>query len=135
MSRSKRHSEIDQIISKLRYGGTQVVVILFIPSHDKKEKRLNNQDQWTGVGMELFGKLFTGATAFQALDGIFVDEDGTTYHDKPILIESYAEEEAVQDEGNLRELLDFIKRMGRETNQAAVALVIHNALHLIRKFS
>jgi hypothetical protein len=51
------------------------------------------------------------------------------------LIETYAEQEAVQDEGKLRRLLDFAKRMGRDTNQAAVALAIDDVLHLIRKFS
>jgi hypothetical protein len=84
--------------------------------------------------MELFGRLYTGATAFQALEGIFQDEDGTLLRDKPILIESYAERQVVEDPARLQRLLAFARRMGKETRQAAVAIVIADVLHLIRRF-
>jgi hypothetical protein len=83
--------------------------------------------------MDLFAQLYTGATAFRALDGVFQD-DGTVLHDQPIMIESYAEQSRVEDPARLGQLLDFARRMGRETRQAAVAIVIGDVLHLIRRF-
>jgi len=78
--------------------------------------------------------LYTGATPFQALEGVFLDEDGTLLRDKPILIESYVERQIVEEPARLRQLLDFARRMGKETRQAAVAIIIAGILHLIRHF-
>src|SRR5262249_24182609 len=38
--------------------------------------------------------------------------------DKPILIESYVDRQRVEEPARLQELLDFARRMGRETRQA-----------------
>ena len=54
--------------------------------------------------------------------------------DKPILIESYARIENAKNEQKLTQLVEFMKRMGRETEQAAVAVVIENAFHEITEF-
>jgi hypothetical protein len=134
MARQKPPSDEERIIARLRYGAPQVVVILFIPSHDKKQKPLQDQPMWASEAMELFGRLYTGATAFQALEGVFLDDDGTLLRDKPILIESYVERQIVEDPAGLRQLLGFARRMGRATRQAAVAIVIADVLHLIRRF-
>ena len=134
MASQKPPSDEERIISHLRYGAPQVVVILFIPSHDKKQKPLQDQPVWAGAAMELFGRLYRGATAFQALEGVFLDDDGTLLRDKPILIESYVDRQIVEDSATLRQLLDFARLMGKETRQAAVALVIADVLHLIRHF-
>jgi hypothetical protein len=134
MARQKPPSDEERIIASLRYGNLQVVVILFVPSHDRKQKPLQDQAIWAGEAMDLFGRLYGGATAFQALDGVFRDDDGTLLHDKPILIESYVERQFVEDLGRLQQLLDFARRMGKATRQAAVGLVIADVLHLIRQF-
>jgi hypothetical protein len=132
MARHQPPSDEERIIAHLRYGAPQVVVILFIPSHDRKQKPLQDQPLWAGEAMGLFGRLYTGATAFQALEGVFLDDDGTLLRDKPILIESYVEQEKVIDPARLQQLLDFSRRMGKATRQAAVAVVIGDVLHLIR---
>src|SRR4051794_36179031 len=123
MARQKTPSDEERIIARLRYGTPQVVVILFIPSHDKKQKPLQDQPLWAGEAVELFGRLYPGATAFQALEGVFLDDDGTLLRDKPILIESYVERQIVEEPARLQQLLDFVRRMGKETRQAAVAVV------------
>ncbi|MBI1915920.1 MAG: hypothetical protein HYS12_14470 [Planctomycetes bacterium] len=134
MARQKPPSDEERIIARLRYGTPQVVVILFIPSHDKKQKPLQDQPIWAGEAMDLFGRLYGGATAFQALEGVFLDNDGTLLRDKPILIESYVERQDVEDSARLQQLLDFARRMGKATRQAAVAIVIADVLHIIRHF-
>jgi hypothetical protein len=118
----------------LQSGVRQDIVILIIPSHDKNEKEIKNQDIWAGEAMELFKDLYRGATAFGTFAGIYLTEDGKTLHDKPILIESYVSREALEDKRRLSQLVAFMKRIGRETKQAAVAVVINDVFHEITEF-
>lgn len=127
--------ELDTIISTIRADKPQDLVILFIPSHDKKQKELANQEQWASAALTLFAELFTGATGFETFAGVYRDTDGTILYDKPLMIQAYVERDILVDKKNMEELLGFAKRMGRETNQAAVALIVNNRLFLITRFS
>jgi hypothetical protein len=84
--------------------------------------------------MDLFADLYRGGTAFQTFQGIYKDTDGEVHRDKPILIESYVERSRLVDEGSLQQLVGFAKRMGRETRQKAVALIINDVFHEITEF-
>jgi hypothetical protein len=134
MAKKGLFPEVEQIISIINKDERQDLVILIIPSHDKNDKPLRDQEVWAGNAMDLFADLYTGATAFQTFQGIYKDTDGKVYRDKPILIESYVERSRLVDEATLQELLAFAKRMGRETRQKAVALVINDVFHVITKF-
>src|SRR5437867_4400976 len=105
--------ELNKIISDLHSDERQDLVILIIPSHDKREEQLKDQDRWASAAMELFAELFGGATAFQTFAGIYKCDDGRFLHDKPILIECYAQRRDLEDSEKLTELLQFIKRMGK----------------------
>jgi hypothetical protein len=131
---AQQSPETEQIIASLTSGERQDLVILFIPSHDKKNKPINNQEFWADAAMNEFADLFKGATAFQTFAGIYKEDDGTILRDKPILIESYARREFTLDANRWERMIDFIKRMGSETKQAAVALVVNDVLHLIEDF-
>jgi hypothetical protein len=126
--------ELDSIIATIQSDKRHDLVVLFIPSHDKKQNPLNNQDQWAKAAGELFADLFTGATAFHAFAGFYKTEDGIILHDQPITIEAYVVRERLIDRANLTQLLEFAKRMGRETNQAAVGLVINHVFYEITRF-
>ncbi len=134
MAQESLFPEVEEWISVLQSGVRQDIVILIIPSHDKKEKEIKNQDVWAGEAMELFKELYRGATAFETFAGIYLTDDGKTLHDKPILIESYVSREALEDKRRLNQLVSFMKRMGRETKQAAVAVVINDVFHEITEF-
>ncbi|HEV3261014.1 MAG TPA: hypothetical protein VG013_29455 [Gemmataceae bacterium] len=134
MAQESLFPEVEKIISVLQSGVRQDIVILIIPSHDKNEKDIKNQDVWAGEAMELFKDLYRGATAFATFAGIYLTLDGKTLHDKPILIESYVSREALEDKRRLNQLVGFMKRMGRETKQAAVAVVINDVFHEITVF-
>ena len=75
-------AETEDIISVLQAGEKQDIVILIIPSHDKDEKPIKNQDVWAGEAMELIKDLYGGATAFMTFAGIYLTDDGRTLHDK-----------------------------------------------------
>jgi hypothetical protein len=126
--------EVERIISVLQSDQRQDVVILIIPSHDKHEKLLKNQDVWAGEAMELFKDLYRGATGFETFAGIYLTEDGKTLHDKPILIESYVSREALEDVSRLNQLVRFMKRMGHETKQYAVAVIVNDVFHEVTEF-
>jgi hypothetical protein len=127
--------ELDQIVAKLRSGEQQILVILIVPSHDRDEKPVTNQDMWAQTGLDTMGEIFGGATSFRAVAGVYKSqESGRLLHDCPIMIESYVKQEVLEDHERVKELLRFCKRMGRETKQEAVALVVNNVFHLIRDF-
>jgi hypothetical protein len=127
--------ELDEIISVLRADTRQDLVVLIIPSHDRQDNELSNQEMWANAAMEMFADLYRGATAFKTFAGIYKSADGKILHDRPILIESYVQRVDLEDRTKLTELLKFAKRMGKETNQAAVALIVNSVFHEITDYS
>lgn len=126
--------EIKQISAQLKFGSSQDRVIVIIPSHDRNEKALSSKAEWAQEGLDLLGELYGGGTAFDTLAGVFRTKAGGLLHDKPILLESYAERTDVEDRRKLQELLSFLKRLGKETHQAAVAIIINDAFYTISKY-
>ena len=128
-------SDDERIICSLRYDTRQDLLILFIPSHDKNQKNLSDQNMWAEAAMKTIGDLFGGATAFKALTGVYKsDADGKLLHDNPIVVESYVARDDIENPDRLRALTEFAKRMGRETNQEAVGLVLNNCIHFIKDY-
>lgn len=121
---------------RLRFGKADDTIIVFIPSHDRKKKRLPNQDIWASEALDLFGSLYGGATGFPSLVGIWRDDElgGELLEDQPIMIQSLAKRNDVEDEAKLVLLAKFCQRLGKETNQGAVAVVINDAIHYISKY-
>jgi hypothetical protein len=135
MPRRSQLPEVKRILRDLESQKRQALVILFIPSHDKDEQELPARDQWAEAALDLFADLFGGATAFETYGGIYRDKvRGKDLKDQPILIESYTETEMTRDPERLNRLVEFMKRMGKETRQAAVAVVIDNTFHEITDF-
>jgi predicted metal-dependent phosphoesterase TrpH len=83
------YPELEQIIASVKAERSQDLVVLFIPSHDKKQKEIGNQDQWAIAALRLLAKLYGGATAVTTFAGIYRDEDDTILFDKPIMIQAY----------------------------------------------
>lgn len=121
---------------RLRFGLADDCVILFVPSHARDKKRITDQAEWASQALELMGKLYGGATGFPNLRGIWRDDDndGELLDDEPIMIQSLALREDVADPEKVAELGSFLKRMGKTTRQAAVAVVINNAIHFISNY-
>jgi hypothetical protein len=135
MARKSPSAEVERIRRDLESPNRQALVILFIPSHDKDEEELPDQDQWADAALALFAELFGGATAFQTYAGIYRDKArGRDLRDKPILIESYTGIDNIKDAWRLEKLVGFMKRMGRDTRQAAVAVVINNTFHEVTEY-
>ncbi len=120
----------------MRFGVRDDTVIVFIPSHDRDKTKLPDQPQWALAALKLMGKLYGGATGFKELVGIWRDDDngGELLEDQPVMIQSLVKRAVLEDAAKLLELSNFLKRMGRETRQGAVAVVINDAIHFISNY-
>ena len=89
---------------RLRFGLADDCVILFIPSHARDKSRLKDQAEWASQALDLMGTLYGGATAFRDLCGIWRDDDngGQLLTDNPIMIQSLAKREDVEDQMKYR---------------------------------
>lgn len=104
----------------------RVLLVLFVPSVERDGKTAIDQRHWRDGALETLGTLYGGATAFPRAEGIWRDDErgGRLVRDKPIVLHCYATREDVEDEAKLAELGAFCRRMGRDTNQGEVGLVV-----------
>lgn len=127
--------EIDQrIIKALSAGACDDIVILFIPSHDRKNVELPTgaQHEWAIAGLELVSDLYGGGTAFTTFRGVYrSQETGEDLWDNPILIETFVERERMKDPTRLRTLADFLRRMKEDLRQEAVMVVVNDTRHFV----
>jgi hypothetical protein len=107
-------------------GRKRVLVVLFVPSVERDGSTEINQQLWVEKALEMFGRVFGGATAFPRAKGIWRDDEreGRLVRDNPVVMHCYVEPEAIENTDNLAVLAAFCREMGRETNQGEVGLVI-----------
>ena len=72
--------------------------------------------EWASQALDLMGKLYGGATGFTELCGIWRDDenDGQLLTDKPIMIQSLAKREDVEDPAKIGELAKLPETNGEE---------------------
>jgi hypothetical protein len=115
-------------------GVRDATIIIFIPQKDKKGKDLQDQEMWAHAAHKLFGELFGGATGFPGLSGSWYDqEQDKVLYETPIMIQSLTKREKMT-EDNIRKLLEFAQRMGRETNQACIGIVVSEIFYEMYEF-
>ena len=113
-----------------------VLFVLFIPSKDQKGKDLRDQDMWANAAGDMLTNIFGGSTEMPPAKGKWLnDKTKEIITEKIILIHSYARESDANNEDKIRVLASFLHRMGKETNQGEVAVVIDGVFHRIRKFN
>lgn len=109
--------------------------MLFVPSVARDGAPIP-QDRWVDAALDMFGEVFGGATAYPRASGIWRDDErgGALLRDQPVVIHCYTTPKDVEDSGKLAALSRFCRRMGRETNQGEVGLVIGDEYFAIRDF-
>lgn len=117
-------------------GRKRVLVVLFVPSVERDGATPIDQDYWVDLALDMFGRVFGGATAFPKARGIWRDDEraGALVKDEPVVIHCYTTAEAIQDTANVVELGRFCRRLGREANQGEVGLVVGDEYFVIRQF-
>lgn len=122
---------------KLAGGRKRVLVVLFVPSVQRDGSTSIDQQLWVDAGLEMFGRVFGGATAYPKAKGIWRDDErsGVLVKDEPVIMHCYTTPEDIQDTSNLSELGTFCRRLGRETDQGEIGLVIGDEYFAIHDFA
>lgn len=129
--------EVNELVALLAAEAQQDLVILVVPSHDKKNRPLDRAKvrEWASNGLELMSDLYRGGTAYRTFKGVYKTSAGEYLWDRPILLESFAMHDDIMDLDNLNELVKFAKRMGKLLDQDAVMIVVKNVMFYIDDYS
>jgi len=122
----KRTKAPDREPRVLSGGRKRVLVVLFVPSVERDGTTAIDQPHWVDSALEMFGRVFGGATAYPKAKGIWRDDErgGTLVKDEPVVVNCYTTPVDIENGSNLAELGSFCRRMGREARQGEVGLVV-----------
>lgn len=117
-------------------GGRRTLLVLFIPSVERDGETPIDQDRWVSEALTMFGDVYGGATAYPKARGVWRDDerDGVLVFDEPVVIHCYTTPRAAGSRTKLQKLASFCRRLGRETEQGEVGLVISDHYYAIRDF-
>jgi hypothetical protein len=111
------------------------LIVLFIPGKDKHDKELPDQEQWAKAAGNLLGMLFGGSTTMPTARGSWYNPVSKKLIVEPVvLVHCYVRAEDMATKEKLEELARFLHRMGKETKQGEVAILIGETFHRVRKF-
>ena len=118
-------------------GRKRVLVVLFIPSVERDGTTPIDQRHWVDAALEMFGRVFGGATAYPKAKGIWRDDErnGALVKDEPVVIHCYTTPADIEDSRNLAELGSFCRSMGRDARQGEIGLVVGDEYFAIRDFT
>jgi hypothetical protein len=118
-------------------GRKRVLVVLFVPSVERDGVTSIDQDYWVDATLEMFGRVFGGATAYPKAPGIWRDDEqgGALVVDDPVVVHCYTTPADIQDDTNLAELGGFCRKIGREARQGEIGLVVGDEYFAIRDFA
>lgn len=118
-------------------GRKRVLVVLFVPSVERDGTSPIGQDRWVDAALEMFGRVFGGATAYPKAKGVWRDDErnGTLVKDEPVVVHCYTTPTDIENSRNLAELGNFCRTMGRDARQGEVGLVIGDEYFAIREFA
>jgi hypothetical protein len=131
---AKRHRKPIRRRSLLNGGRKRVLVVLFVPSVERDRATPIDQARWVDAALEMFGRVFGGATAYPKAKGVWRDDDrdGALVRDEPI--DCYTTPDDIEDPAHLSDLGSFCRAMGRDARQGEVGLVIGDEYFAIREF-
>jgi hypothetical protein len=120
----------------LEGGRKRVLVVLFVPSVERDGATPIDQTRWVDTSLEMFGRVFGGATAYPKAKGIWRDDErgGALVKDEPVVVHCYTTPADIQNDRNLAELRSFCRKLGREARQGEVGVVVGDEYFAIRDF-
>ena len=120
-------------------GGARksVLAVLFVPSVERDGTTPIDQPHLVDAALEMFGRVFGGATAYPKAKGIWRDDErgGALVKDEPVVMHCYTTPVDIENSANLAELGSFCRTMGRETRQGEIGLVVGDEYFSIRDFA
>ncbi len=118
-------------------GRKRVLVVLFVPSVERNGTTPIDQSHWVDASLEMFGRVFGGATAYPKAKGIWRDDERgrALVKDEPVVVHCYTTPADIEDDDKLSELGGFCRELGREARQGEVGLVVGDEYFAIRDFA
>ena len=107
-------------------------VAVFVPSRTRSGYDIDHAS-WVQEAVEVLSQLFGGATAVEGFGGWFDEECGQVLTERVSMVVSFISEEE-WNRAKVRELRRFLHRMGRETEQGEVGLLVQNCFYRIVRF-
>jgi hypothetical protein len=110
------------------------LLVVFVPSVDRDGTPID-QDYWVDEVLTTLGKLFRGATAYPRGRGVWRDDEhgGTLVSEEPVIVFSYVAESDLTLDA-LSELYRTLSRMGRESHQGEIGIVIDGKYYGITEY-
>lgn len=108
------------------------LVTLFVPGVERDGTTAIDQGRWVEASLQCISRLFGRATAYPAGQGVYRDPAGSETREKSVPIQCYAPVKALKVAEKVAELAAFCRRMGQQTKQDEVGLVIGPHYHGIR---
>ena len=123
-----------QVFHTTLAAGTSLLVI-FVPSRDRAGQPID-QDFWVDDLLSTLGRLFRGATAYPRGRGVWRNDEqgGALVKEEPVIVFSYVAADLIATEP-LTALYRTLSRMGRETNQGEVGIVIDGKYYGITEYA
>ena len=111
-------------------------MVLLVPSVERDGTTAIDQPLWVDSALEMFGRVFGGATAYPKAKGIWRDDErgGTLVKDEPVVVHCYTTPIDIESSSNLADLGSFCRKMGREARQGEIGLVVGDEYFAIREF-
>ena len=136
-SMAKKREKAPPSRRTLGEGRKRFLVVLFVPSVERDGRTPIDQTHWVDAALEMFGRVFGGATAYPKAKGIWRDDErsGALVKDEPVVVHCYTTPADINDDHNLAELSDFCREMGRDAHQGEVGLVVGDQYFVIRDFA
>jgi len=100
-------------------------IFMFVPSKDRDGSSID-REYWVTEALSVLGNLFRGATALPG-HGVWRNDQqsGRLIHDETVVVFTLAHPDDVTAEA-VRQLRAFLHRLGRETNQGEVGVVVES---------
>jgi len=111
-------------------------VVLFVPSVERDGSTSVDQERWVDLALEMFGRVFGGATAYPRAKGVWRDDErgGALVKDEPVVLQCYTTPADIESASRLADLGSFCRKLGREARQGEIGLVIGDEYFAIRDF-
>ena len=134
---AKKRSKPSRHRPVLGGGLKSVLVVLFVPSVERDGTTPIDQQHWVDAALEMFGRVFGGATAYPKAKGIWRDDErrGRLVKDEPVVVHCYTTPVDIEDPQKLAHLGSFCRTMGREARQGEIGLIVGDVYFAVRDFA
>lgn len=107
-------------------------ITVFVPSLTRDKVPIDH-NAWKIQAVKIMSKLFGGSTVIPGYGGWYDEEDNEVKTEDISMVVSFISNEECNKE-NMDELKQFLHKMGKETEQGEIGILLGNTFYRIREF-